>query len=617
MANRPSSPDADLARPFSRNRRAGAALKLGSSTGEPLGAGKPKLYKADDASFSKFGDSIQPLLTDSAHEAHRITSFGPEIPLVTSPIQMSTHLHDQHLPAHSWSTRWEVLQYLIRKTCMWVLAGVLVMLLGIGVAQAIVLPKVHTCPASATCPGSYDPNNGNFLQLLQAFMSYWLKGGVMISSIGILKLAAYQAWFTLMHQGNTIKNLDLHLGAIRGSVNDAFYLLFKKNNRLLAVFIFALLGIGAAISLVTGLSIEKDVTTQIVTFQFNGSSELPDSSLAGLNNDGQLKATQKVISWALAGDKSHDGALRGTLVVPDARTAQARNAIPGGPKITGWFECEEWNNYTAASNSSWHIWFGETRYVALSDMSLAVSLWMVDTAVARYVWVSNSTGLIPNATTTMDGGMNIALCTHRIQMEPEQPGEEGVDYLLPSQTVTSGCDGGVSECVADAVNNAILNWWGGTGTAFWHITCRGGVLGPIPSSTDAEKYCPITQELWEETAVSMLDGILQTAPRSLLTTQDLHAVVEGLNKHRWWVNAAIPAATVLLYIVVLVYTCALSQGDKVLKELNLEEVIQAAQTDHIHDLVLTRRLKKTPIRYHSDVGFVNTRDGVSTMQANA
>lgn len=579
MASTPSSPNT-LAVPLTPNRRATTPL-LDSAGGQPYAA-EPKLYTKRHPSFPKRGNSSQSFFTSSTHEPHKVAPYNPNIPLSTLPSTLSDDLDDPQPLIHSRTTRWDVLLYLIKKTSAWVLGGAIMMLFGIAISQAFVLPKIHTCPASATCPASYDPNAGNSLQLLQAFMSYWLKAGVTISSVGLLKLHAYQAWFILVHQGNTVKNLDLILGAIKGNVSDAGYLMLKKNNRLLSVLVFGLLGVGAAISLVTGLSIEKEGMTQLVTFRFNGTSELPNSSLRELNNDGQLKATQKVISWALDGDKSHDGALRGTLVVPDSRRLEASNAVPGGPRITGSFECEGWRNYTTeASNSSWHIWLGSSRYIATADMSLSVAMWRVDTAMTRYLWVSNTTGLIPNATRTTDGGMNIALCTHWLGMEPEEPRTDGVDYLSPSQPLTSGCASGEKNiCVADAVNNAILNWWGGLGTAFWRITCRGGVLGPIPPSTDSEKYCPMTQELWRETAVSMLDGIMQTAPRSVPAVQDLEAVVEGLDERRWWLNAVVPGATILLYIVGLVYTCVISQGDGVLRELNLEEVVRVAQIDH-------------------------------------
>jgi hypothetical protein len=455
------------------------------------------------------------------------------------------------------------------------------------------------------CPGSYDPDSGNSLQLLQAFMSYWLKAGVTISSIGMLKLSAYQAWFILMHRGNTVKNLDLALGAIRGSVNDAVFLLFQKNNRLLSIFVFALLGIGAAISLVTSLSIEKDIGSKMLTFRYNGSSDLPNSSLKVANNDGQLKATQKVIPWALDNNTSHDGAFRGTLVVPDARTSQASNALPGGPTITGHFVCEPHTNYTPHT-SQWDIWIGGQKFIATQGMSLSVSMWSIDTAVTKYLWVSNTTNLLPNATTTDDGKMNIASCTHYLEMIPEGPQKLEFDYLNPTQPQMSGCQStDTNTCVADSVNNAILNWWGGEGTTFWHISCRGGVLGPTPSRNDEERYCPLTQDLWKETVISMMDAIVQTAPNRLSAIQDINAIVVELNRSRWWVNAIIPAATVVVYVIGLGYTCVLSEGDKVSKELNLVEVVKAAQTDHVHDLVLSGQLKKTPIRFDSQFGFVD------------
>lgn len=453
-------------------------------------------------------------------------------------------------------------------------------------------------------------------------MPYWLKGGLMISSVGILRLSSHQAWFILTHQGNTVKNIDLNLGAIKGSLDDASHLLLKKNNRLLSIFVLALLGISAAIQVVTGLSIvrEKETEGRLVKFQYNGTSTLPDSSAKQLNNDGQLKANQKVVSWALDGDKDHEGALKGTLVVPDDRSFRASNAPPAGPKISGRFECEGWNNYTfqTVPRDSYFIFINDTQFIATDDMSLSVSIWRVNTAVAHYLWVSNTTGLIPNATATNDGKIHVALCTHWLEMEPEEPRKDGVEYLAPSVPLTSGCDGspGSDLCVADSVNNAILNWWGELGTELWNMSCRGKVLGPIPSTADAEKFCPITQELWKETATAMLDGIMQTAPRSVPAVQDLHAVVEGLSKRWWWLNAVIPAATTVLYLVGLIYTCAQSQGDIALKELNLEEVVRAAQTDHIHDLISAGQLGEIPVRYHGDIGFVDSRNHSSTMQAN-
>lgn len=486
------------------------------------------------------------------------------------------------------------------------------MLFGIILTDTVVLPRIHTCPPSASCPKTYDPNTTNALQLLQAFMSYWLKAGVMVSSVGILRLSSYQAWFILMHQGNTFKNLDLTVGAIKGSLNDACFLLFKKNNRLLSVFVFALLGVGTAISLVTGLSIEKEPSTLVLTFSYNVTVEMPDSlaTEGHLNNAGQLEATSKVISWALERNGVHDGALRGALVTPDSRSVAASNAVPGGPTIAGWFECQSWGNYTIEDPIGrglveYQIWVNDTEYIAHTDMAVFVASTRIDTAVTQYLWVSNTTGLIPNATTTSDGRLHIALCTHWLVMQPEEPRKEGLDYLMPSRAQTTGCDSDdQNTCIADSVSKAVISWWGGVGGGFWRVRCRGGVLGPVPSDNDTETYCAPTQELWKETAISMLDGIMQTATRSGEGIQDLHAVVEGISRKRWWINATIPAATAVVYVMGLAYTCFLSQGNGALKELDLHEIIKAAQTDHIRDLVSMGELKKTPIRYHRDIGFV-------------
>ncbi|KAJ3574272.1 hypothetical protein NP233_g1876 [Leucocoprinus birnbaumii] len=589
---------------LSPNRRQ-VALESNPVPPRPPGAVGPTIYRDKTPSLVNADRSKYSLLR---HETHIIEPFLPGARITTSPTPMTSQVSfGPQFFEHQETSRRAVLWVLFKKTYLWVISGVLLMILGIGLCHAIILPRIHTCPASADCDGSYDPNSGNSLPLLQAFISYWLKAGVTISSIGILKLSGYQAWFILMHQGNTVHNLDLNLGAIRGSVNDACYLLFRKNNRLLSIFVFAMLGIGAAISLVNGFSIDKDIETKVFTFRYNSTSELPNSSLSFINNAGQLKAIQKVIPWALDGDKSHGGAFKGSLVVPDARTSQASNALPGGPKITGHFECQGWDNYTlhptTGTPTAWYVWMHDQRYIATPDMSLSTAMWRTDTAMTAYLWVSNTTGLIPNATTTSDGGMNIALCTHYLDMVESEP-QSGVDLLNPNVPSTSGCIADTNACVADSVNNAILDWWGGKGTAFWHMTCRGGLLGPVPSSTDAERYCPITQDLWKDTATAMLDGIMQTAPTSHEAVQDLHANVEGLNRSRWWLNAIIPALTVGVYLIGLAYTCYLSKGDQTFKELTLDEVVKAAQTDHVQDLILSGQLKKRPIRFDSSIGFV-------------
>jgi hypothetical protein len=90
--------------------------------------------------------------------------------------------------------------------------------------------------------------------------------------------------------------------------------------------------------------------------------------------------------------------------------------------------------------------------------------------------------------------------------------------------------------------------------------------------------------VWKETTIVTLDGITQTAPMSISSSQRLQAVIDNLNRKRWWLNAIIPVATFPLYLVGLAYTCIRSRGDPALKDLNLDEVVRAAQTNHVHDL---------------------------------
>lgn len=129
--------------------------------------------------------------------------------------------------------------------------------------------------------------------------------------------------------------------------------------------------------------------------------------------------------------------------------------------------------------------------------------------------------------------MNIALCTHWLEMgHQEETRKKDVDYLTPSKPMGCINSNDPNTCTADAVGKAILDWWGGPGMAFWDITCRGGVLGPIPPKTsDDAKYCMLAQELWRETAVSMLDGITQTALRCGVDMQNPHAIVEGVSRN--------------------------------------------------------------------------------------
>ncbi|KAJ3489097.1 hypothetical protein NLJ89_g11558 [Agrocybe chaxingu] len=218
----------------------------------------------------------------------------------------------------------QLLFLIFKRTVAWVGGGIAIMILGIGIFQAALLPKIFTCPPGATCDDSYDPNTTMVLQLLQTAMSWWLKVGLIVSGFGLLRLSAYQSWFVMIKHGNSIDNLDLTLGAIKGSLLDAFRLVLRRGNVFLSLLLLAQIGIGAAINLFVGLSIVRSPGDRVVPFSYPPISQLPDSSIAGLNSDGQNQAKAKVVGWALTNDTTHGGALRGSLVTPDGRS----NASP-------------------------------------------------------------------------------------------------------------------------------------------------------------------------------------------------------------------------------------------------------------------------------------------------
>ncbi|KAF9552497.1 hypothetical protein CPC08DRAFT_728579 [Agrocybe pediades] len=80
-----------------------------------------------------------------------------------------------------------------------------------------------------------------------------------------------------------------------------------------------------------------------------------------------------------------------------------------------------------------------------------------------------------------------------------------------------------------------------------------------------------------ETAASVLDAIMQTVATESLTNQTLVARVESIDVRTWWLQALVPALTVLLYALSVMYTCFLSGGEVAkVKEINLAEIIDAA-----------------------------------------
>ena len=514
-------------------------------------------------------DQLDPQFTDAVINDNTTKHDGswtsyPSSPKVTASLVASS----------------SVFWILVKRSAVWICLGVGIMFAGVGIAQAEILPRIHTCLPDATCQGSFDLNKGNVLQFLQVVMTYCIRAGMLVAGIGLTRLYSYQAWLILMRDGNSIQNLDYNLGALKGSLLDACRLILRKGNRGLSALLFGLLLVDTAVSLVIGFSISRDTRDSPITFTYANVSRFPDSSSAHLNNDGQVQAIAKVDLWAMNNDTSHGSALRGSLVVPGSRSKYSVRSAPGGPTISGAITCAGVSTYTIANNSQYYnITIGSHAYLAESNMTLAVSMTSLHTARTDYLWVSNTSGLLPNGTLTSDGKMTFALCNHTVFMVNGSQ-SAGVQYIEPNVPLTSGCDSDdVNVCVADSVNNAVLSWWGGLGVALWKLSCRGSVVGPLAANGAAN--CSLSTELWRETLTSMLDGIVQTAPTSGLANQQLVAPIESISHSRWWLQGVIPLGTMLLYSAALYYTCRLGQGYSTIKELTLSEVIGAAQREGV------------------------------------
>jgi len=98
---------------------------------------------------------------------------GNDLPLIGPHISLPPPSpRSKHRPRTSknaiHTTRGQVVFLLIKSSAIWVTPGIGTMVIGIGIVQAILLPKIHACPANALCPGSFNPNATNVLQLLQA-----------------------------------------------------------------------------------------------------------------------------------------------------------------------------------------------------------------------------------------------------------------------------------------------------------------------------------------------------------------------------------------------------------------------------------------------------------------
>ncbi|KAF9554563.1 hypothetical protein CPC08DRAFT_821620 [Agrocybe pediades] len=491
-----------------------------------------------------------------------------------------------------------VTRMLLRRTAPYVLSGAAFMIFGIGFVQVTLLPHIHSCPANSTCSARFDPNRSSIFNTLQTIMTYWLKVGTMISGYGLMKLSAYQVWILFSQTKSrctgidanrrTIGLLDLHIGAIKGGLLDAVRLLRRRKSFLTIFLILGIFGIDTGSNFIIGQSIIRSPGTKELVFEYPDVARLPASDIDSLNSDQQLAAISKVQGWALANDTTHGGALHGSLVVPDGRTNSSVNPVPGGAIMNGTFTCTgvKASSIATAGDPIKNITITVSghKYIATNNMRLAVSeTGSNGLATNRYLWFSNAAGILPNAT-KVNSTFYVTLCQHKLGMTyipPISSTKTGTQIISPAIANIEGCDSmNMDDCVADSVSKTILSWWGGIGQSFWGLSCRGGVLGPLRSINEdgtINQPCKLTTDLWRETAASVLDGIMQTAATGSIADQKLVAKVESVDLGRWWLQALIPALTVLLYAMSVIYTCFLSRGDVAkLKEINLVQIMDAA-----------------------------------------
>lgn len=519
--------------------------------------------------------------------------------LSTSP---SIHVQVQdHQPSPAPQPQRSTLSFLLKTTLPWLVAGIGFMFAGISIVGAELLPRIYVCPGGASCSHLSDPVP-HAMSLVQSLMNYWLGIGIVLSGTGLTKLVAYQAWLKMKRQGSIIKDLQNTISAMQGSAYDAALLILRRYSRILGLFIAVQITIATAISLVIALSI-SDIGTHghaIMKFAYSKNVTMPTLEKIDFTfSTPQRTASNKLDGWLLTGDRSHGGVLndfQGTFVVPDNRTVYAINPQPGGSRIMGNVSCsgtnmsavplEDINRYNITATTG-KIYPAPLRRLAamwlnvyrLSDANTGETL----ATEIHYIWVSNTTGIIPNATTSTDGKLYAAQCNHTIWTEAI-PRVEGMQVIEPSipftplgASIPSSLNLSNNGAMMLSVGNLITAWWRTrTSIDFRPLTCMSGVLAPFD---DNGELCRVDSKIWGSTVTAMFDAAVQAGTKSGNATQQLWSRAESISRTKWWWQAAIPVIMLLLYVVCLGYTVRLNREHEDMKELNLCEVVAASHQD--------------------------------------
>ncbi|KAM6491446.1 hypothetical protein JOM56_013220 [Amanita muscaria] len=575
----------------------------------------------------------------------------PEFPAISKELDetlldKTTPLEDPE-SCHPVTThgRLQFLRPLLEETGAWMAGGLCIMLSGIIIVYIFLLPRIYICPGGATCRESFNPQS-NVLQLLITLMQYWLEIGTIVTGCGFVKLVAFQSWLAMKRKGNTLETIDIHISAITGSASDALRIMkilswppsnllhTTKENWSLGLFTLSQIGITAAISLFVGFSVSTVRQTGSVHIEFGYQKNFILPVLDTLfNNDGMRAAFVEIDRRLLQAENSSrlpTETFQGTFVVQDNRTLYAIDARPKGLRIEGDVSCtgEVPDLSVVITPDPYPIWSPDEQdynmstpivphastvpLMAFSSVRLSVApasprlpIPQGSNQVSRtYLWVSNTTGLIPNATTTSDGKMFIALCNHTIRLSeiPRDNGEQ-VQYIEPSLPIlpsrvanwsTPLCDTGNNNlCTIGLVDQFIRYWWFASGarlSAFQQANCAHGVLSPLD---DNGEVCRVDSETWTSTLSAMLDTVVQTAEKSGNQSQYLWARAESISKPRWWLQLVIPVSMFLLYGVCLGYTLYFNHGGDTFKELDLLEVISASHEDGVYDVLQEKGVTKS------------------------
>ncbi|KDR66179.1 hypothetical protein GALMADRAFT_1204136 [Galerina marginata CBS 339.88] len=515
-----------------------------------------------------------------------------------------------------------------------VMTGICIMLAGTFVVRVALLPKIYTCPDGATCHHNLDPR-GDIIPRLSTLMQYWLQGGVFVSGLGLSRFIAYESW-TLVN-GRTVRNLEREISAVDGSISASLVLFFKpmvhRNKippndsshqqshgpRFLGTFALIQFGIGFFISLVVGFSIAdlQGTRSVYVPFTYHSNFAIPRQDLRYISN-GEYIVLNQLTNWFLYGSGSHrpTTVFDGTLVLRDNRTLSATNPQPSGSRIAGTTSCgkQGWDISVLSLDSPYladdhgalspgekaynltngTFWFVTYSHTHLSSIFLSFPE-LSDSVTSRpYLWASNTSNVVPNATASSDGGMHFAVCNHTTRLVGLPPVDKpGAQNIFPSQPIiyTDASDPFLNSCPSTDPMACLSRFIDETVIAFWQPTVVQYDLVPFSCVTDVlvgydglsdTPDCALDDSRWTTTLSTVLDAFIYTAEQSGNATQIqyLSATTNSININRWWIQTTLPGATFLLYLACLAFyrnSSPTSRSNYKLRELALSDILYKAE----------------------------------------